>query len=648
MLQGVPPERPPIPKGDGVLEGRVTDESTGSPIVGARVFLRFCNETEVIEWPTLDYFPEVAHTDSDGRFRVENLPHRRHQIDVMARRYVPHLIQARLRFRPSTSFRVGHLVFAGIWAQGEESNPELREAVKSFMPLIQPGQVTGLEIALAPGSEIGGTVTDAEGQPISGVTVEIKSHSVDEFDPATEVHSSFDLPCTERAESDDQGRFALYIAPRGAVTLRASKSGFQYAFQESDAKAGTVPRLVLERARPYSVVVRLRSMPHPDTPVTLFLPREGGRVFGARTDSNGRATFDIVPDPRMCVLALNKDGGAFARISTGAEPLLDLIPWSALHGRVLNPDDKPIAGVMVMQELVLDAGVSVVVHDVGIQGETPISVEKYLPGTVRLGFPASPSMAVSDLEGRFELRVMEFPGHRVRLSFFPSEPHSLAYRFASRNGADYRLRIRESRWSVEMDSTMKLETAEDYCIRGGLRGAEDPAGALEDLDEAQRLGLDSADLHLYRSFAYLGLGRTPEAMEAVEAALRRDARHVPSLGHRAKLREMSGDLEGAEADCSLQIDNSEPSKAPYACRAAIRLRRGNSSGALEDARAAVRFRPAREHAWIVPGEVLEATGETREARTSYLRALELIPEVGPCKNLSEDLRERIRKLESSK
>lgn len=176
---------PPAAAAGASLSGTVSDAATRAPIAGAEVCADGAEPSD--EGPRE---PACATSDAAGRYRIANLTPARYSVEASARQH-----------RPAIHHPGGDREQRSVALAAGEAR-------------------TGIDIALRPGGvQITGTVADLTGGPIAQARV--RSTGIGDRVRA-------------QTESDDRGRFSLWVSP-GTVVVGASADG--YAPQDSTGMA---------------------------------------------------------------------------------------------------------------------------------------------------------------------------------------------------------------------------------------------------------------------------------------------------------------------------------------------------------------------------------------------------------------------------
>jgi protocatechuate 3,4-dioxygenase beta subunit len=161
----------------GAISGRVTSAGSGTPVARARV---------TVTSPALAE-PRVALTDSDGQYRLADLPAGRFAITVVKTGFV------------TTTY-------------GEATGTPLD------VELAAGHQITGADVALPPAGVLAGRIRDEDGTPIAGVRV---SAMRPRFQDGREA-----LVAAGSAMTDDLGGFRIADLPPGLFFVAAADPAF--------------------------------------------------------------------------------------------------------------------------------------------------------------------------------------------------------------------------------------------------------------------------------------------------------------------------------------------------------------------------------------------------------------------------------------
>ena len=279
----------------------------------------------VLVWPAHDS-GSFAVTDSKGAYDLEALPGERFRIHALAPRFLPQ----------------------GGWVPGRDG-----------------GANRAPTLALRAAAEVVGKVVDRAEKPLAGVLLEAVVLAME-----APLGFSRPEPLASRALSDAEGRFTLgNLHPERDYELIATRGGFAVAKVATNAlgrsRTRNGLRLVLERARPaHGKVVDLEERPVPGAVVMLVpssVPNSRrAKPLTAETDEAGRFKLVAIPASKMDIEAY-KQGFAPTRVKGVLVPqgeksidlgTLILEPGAAIAGRVIDPEDEPIAevGLWIMDD----------------------------------------------------------------------------------------------------------------------------------------------------------------------------------------------------------------------------------------------------------------------------------------------------------
>jgi RNA polymerase sigma factor (sigma-70 family) len=286
----------------GTLRGKVVAEENGQPLGGAKM-----------------YFDggEVAVTDKNGAFQMGGLPLRNHHVIVVA--------------------------------------PGRQRPYLHFDTSLRPD--AELEVRLAQGGKVTGTVTDEEGKPLGGVLVQRVGSG-----KTTTLHGWVET-------TDAQGRFVWDGLPldRKADGLRVFKPGYRVTHgDELQMKAGETPVLNFRLHR-----FDLKTTPTQDQPTAkrtvkgVVTKPDGQPVANAMvrwgisgsqgdpttfTNAQGKFTLVEIPDRkgRLTVLA-DEFAPALPEVPTGDTTVeIKLLPGQDARGVVRDHRGRPVAGVRIV------------------------------------------------------------------------------------------------------------------------------------------------------------------------------------------------------------------------------------------------------------------------------------------------------------
>lgn len=185
----------------GAISGIVTDQTTGLPIVGARVF---AFQERPIVTPTTDanswrIKPPHARTDSTGHYRIKNLRSGKYFVEAVAQGYLPEFYK---------------------------ESPALAGATPVKVEVAQ--EADSIDFTLSPGGAIAGTVWDATNEtPLAGAVVALWS-----LEKGVKRH----------VFTNNEGRYEFGGLPDGAYILFANMRGYDGKFYDGvDSREEATP-----------------------------------------------------------------------------------------------------------------------------------------------------------------------------------------------------------------------------------------------------------------------------------------------------------------------------------------------------------------------------------------------------------------------
>ena len=149
--------------------------------------------------------------------------------------------------------------------------------------------------------------------------------------------------------------------------------------------------------------------------------------------------------------------------------------------------------------------------------------------------------------------------------------------------------------------------------------------ALEDFDEAARMGLSSPSLHINRAAALHKVGERRRAMEEVDQAIRIDPENPLAYNRRCQIWASMGDLKRALADATRAIRIDPDYAEGFNSRGVTKVKQGNYASAIDDYDQAVRLQPAYVEAFANRGFAHKKLADYRAALEDYRQAVTLAP-----------------------
>jgi carboxypeptidase family protein len=189
-----------VPKGTGVIRGRVTAADSGNPLRRAQVRLGGTNVR----------MAQAANTDGDGRYEFSNLPAGRYNLTVTKSGYVT------LEFGQQRPFEPG-----------------------KPLDLADGQQIDKIDFTLPRGSVIAGRITDEFGEPVPGVQVQAMRYQYMP-DGQRRLVSGSTGPRFGGLVTDDLGQFRVYGLMPGAYVLSANATMMGIMTVTSTGASGVV------------------------------------------------------------------------------------------------------------------------------------------------------------------------------------------------------------------------------------------------------------------------------------------------------------------------------------------------------------------------------------------------------------------------
>ena len=297
----------------GALRGRVVD-GAGRPVAGA---LLVAVGEERGSWLNSDGSigagppPCSARSGADGRFEIAALPLGEASVAALADGFAPRTENVR----------------------------------------IEGGDAAERELVLTKGGSLVGTVRDADGAPLAGVSIV----AMLSFEPRLFLLGQ------RAARSDERGGFAFEHVTPGLVTLRVDAGTRGSTMQNCTVAEGAELRVDLVLARPLAFRGRVvdaggRGLARCRVSAQPVEPLRGAYPPPQTTDDEGRFAMEGVADIAWTLQVFDPDAPWFVALEHGpAKPGGELTlvldakhrPSAHLVGRVVGPEGVPVAGSKV-------------------------------------------------------------------------------------------------------------------------------------------------------------------------------------------------------------------------------------------------------------------------------------------------------------
>ncbi len=224
-----------IPTGDGSITGTIVDESNGRPIEGVSVYAMSLDDPNLTGWGV---------SGPDGTYEIPKLVGGSYLVQVYAMGYFPELYDNTM--------------------DPNDARP---------VQVVEPNATPGIDFALSQGSGISGRVTDDNGNPVVGASVQVMSSDLSGSDPNGRSFGGW-------AFTDDNGDYLVTGLPSGEYLVAVIAS----------ANWMTVEEWYDNATNPYDatpvVVGNDQTTPGIDFVVDFQIP--DGVVTGHVADANGK------------------------------------------------------------------------------------------------------------------------------------------------------------------------------------------------------------------------------------------------------------------------------------------------------------------------------------------------------------------------
>jgi len=167
---------------------------------------------------------------------------------------------------------------------------------------------------------------------------------------------------------------------------------------------------------------------------------------------------------------------------------------------------------------------------------------------------------------------------------------------------------------------------------------KDFVGAIGYFNQAIRIKKDASDTYLLLAKSYMELGENEQAMDKINAALAFDPKYAEAHYVRGQLYRKAGDLVSAAWDFRAALDEAPDNPEAQAAvdslgsydnwygKAAKAWGSHDTSAALDAVRIARSITPGSYDAAMLNGQILESTGDSKDAVDAYTIALKAKPD----------------------
>jgi len=312
-----------------VVEGRVTDDATGAPLAGAKVYVALATASGSRE--------EALHdtSDADGRFRIEGVPPGLHLLLAEhATHFVPGLLKPRTR-----------------QVRFERYSQEVAIAPPELQLLVMPSErVVRRDLALSRGGEVRGRVLGPDDEPVGGASVLALETPLQQTLWQLGYQPPFDA--TRTARTDAEGRFLLQgLAPgEGRVFVAVAPPLAGIPSEGVDVGPGVkTPELVLRLQPGATIVGRVVADGGEAAAAQVYFygrSASGVPTQPTRTASDGSFRMEGVPPGTVQVSASSWQSGRNVQATVE-----DLQPGEVREGvELVFAQGVRVAGVLVDEQ----------------------------------------------------------------------------------------------------------------------------------------------------------------------------------------------------------------------------------------------------------------------------------------------------------
>ncbi|MEK6238418.1 MAG: tetratricopeptide repeat protein, partial [Planctomycetales bacterium] len=158
---------------------------------------------------------------------------------------------------------------------------------------------------------------------------------------------------------------------------------------------------------------------------------------------------------------------------------------------------------------------------------------------------------------------------------------------------------------------------------------DDPQAGLKDYERAQKLGMNTADLHAEQAWAYIKLKQFDQAQTSVDAGLKLDPKRGRAWNAFALIALNQQDLTTALKRFNRGIEFDPDCVPLWVNRGDLREKQGDARGALSDLNRAVELRPDQTFSYYRRGLIYVGLKDHPKAIADFTRAIERGPRFVP-------------------